>query len=66
MSARCAAVMLFALAALVAARAAAHPAPATPPTFAPGACITVIDIREKQVLELAYDVAVDDKHLRAW
>jgi hypothetical protein len=60
MSARRAAVMLFAFAALAPTRAAAHPAPATPPTFAPGACITVVDTREQQALQLAYDVAVDD------
>ena len=60
MRARHAALMLFALATLAPTRAAAHPAPATPPTFAPGECITVVDTREKQALQLGYDVAVDD------
>jgi hypothetical protein len=60
MSARPAAALLSALAALAAARAAAHPAPATPPEFLPGECITVVDTRETQALELGYDVAFDD------
>jgi hypothetical protein len=60
MSSGPAAALLCVLATLVAARASAHPAPATPPEFLPGNCITVIDTRETQALELAYDVAFDD------
>ncbi|HEX6239298.1 MAG TPA: hypothetical protein VFZ61_00335 [Polyangiales bacterium] len=60
MSARAAALILFALAAHVTARAAAHPGPAIPPSFVPGQCITVVDTRQTQELALQYNVPIDD------